>query len=292
MQCYVGCSGWSYSSWQGPFYPKTVENSRWLKYYSSVFDYVEIDSTFYRIPNKFMVKNWYNRTPRNFRFTAKFPKVITHDKRLVNFDEDQLEYFLDSMSELKEKLLALLIQLPPSMQIVEGLDALRNIIPYLDNRFRYSVEVRHRSWFQDLAYNFFSNNNMCLVWSQLADLHTPPIVTSDFIYVRFIGDRSIQEKDFGLIQIDRIKEMKKVARNFKTGIDKGNLALAKFAIVAANNHYAGFGPGTVNIFRQLLGLEEIKWGDEYAIANPTGKENDDNATLIRTKQTNLSDFIK
>ena len=75
-----------------------------------------------------MVKNWYNRTPENFRFTAKFPKVITHDKRLGNF-EDQLEYFLDSISELKEKLLALLIQLPPSIDIVEGLDALRNILP-------------------------------------------------------------------------------------------------------------------------------------------------------------------
>jgi uncharacterized protein YecE (DUF72 family) len=257
MQYYIGCSGWSYSSWQGPFYPKAIENSRWLKYYSRVFDYVEIDSSFYRIPNEFIVKNWYKRTPSHFRFTAKFPKIITHDKRLNNFDEDQLGYFFESISELREKLLALLIQLPPSIQIVEGLDALRNIIPYLDNRFRYLVEVRHRSWFQDLAYNFLSNNNMCLVWSQLADLHTPSIVTSDFVYVGLIGDRSIQEKDFGHIQIDRVKEMKKIARNFKTGIDQGNMAPVKFAIVAANNHYAGFGPGTVNIFRQLLGLVEV-----------------------------------
>src|ERR687892_188476 len=123
---------------------------------------------FYRIPSEFMVKNWYNRTPENFRFTVKFPKVITHNKRLSDFDEDQLNYFFDSISELKEKLLALLIQLPPRIQIVEGLDALRKIIPYLDKRFRYAVEVRHRSWFQDLAYNFFANNNMCLVWSKLA----------------------------------------------------------------------------------------------------------------------------
>jgi uncharacterized protein YecE (DUF72 family) len=243
-----------------------------------------------------MVKNWYNRTPKNFRFTAKFPKIITHDKRLINFDEDQLEYFFDSMSELNEKLLALLIQLPPSMQIVEGLDALRNIIPYLDKSFRYAVEVRHRSWFQDLAYNFLSNNNMCLVWSQLADLHTPPIVTSDFAYVRFIGDRSIQEKDFGHIQIDRIKEMKKVARNFKEDPDESNLSGVRFSIVAANNHYAGFGPGTVNIFRQLLGLEEVKWGDEIVmIDSQAGKEEDNaynhNTTLIKTKQTNLSDFL-
>jgi uncharacterized protein YecE (DUF72 family) len=294
LQYYIGCSGWSYSSWQGPFYPKGIENSKWLKYYSKVFNYVEIDSSFYRIPNEFMVKNWYNRTPENFRFTAKFPKIITHDKRLSDFDGNQLNYFFESISELKEKLLALLIQLPPSIDIVEGLDALRNIIPYLDKGFRYAVEVRHRSWFQDLAYNFFRNNGMCLVWSQLADIRTPPIVTSDFVYVRLIGDRSIQEKDFGHIQIDRIKEMKKLARNFRGDSNEGNLSKVRFAIVAANNHYAGFGPGTVNIFRQLLGLEEVKWGEEYVTIDDQEKDNDSsmNKRVIKTKQTSLSDFLK
>jgi uncharacterized protein YecE (DUF72 family) len=294
LQYYIGCSGWSYTSWQGPFYPKDIENSKWLRYYSKIFDYVKIDSTFYRIPNKFMVKNWYKRTPKNFRFTAKFPKVITHDKRLLNIDEDQLDYLFDSISELKEKLLTFLIQLPPSIQIVEGLDALRSILPYLGRGFRYAVEVRHRSWFQDLAYNFFANNRMCLVWSQLADIRTPPIVTSDFVYVRFIGDRSIQEKDFGQIQIDRIKEMKKVARNFQGDTHEGDLSKVRFAIVAANNHYAGFGPGTVNIFRQLLGLQEVKWGDEYVLKEDLGESHDEsmNNHKIITKQTSLSDFFK
>ena len=294
MQYYIGCSGWSYSSWQGPFYPKGIENSKWLRYYSKVFNYVEIDSTFYRIPNEFTVKNWYQRTPENFRFTAKFPKVITHDKRLSDFNEVQLSYFFDSISELKEKLLALLIQLPPSIDIVEGLDALRNILPYLDKGYRYAVEVRHRSWFQDLAYSFFANNNLCLVWSQLADIHTPPIVTSDFVYVRLIGDRSIQEKDFRRIQIDRIKEMKNVARNFKRDSNVGgNMSGAKFSIVAANNHYAGFGPGTVNIFRQLLDLEEVKWGDDFISTDDLEIESDvgTNKRLIKTKQTSLSDFF-
>ena len=211
-----------------------------------------------------------------------------------DFDEDQLSYFFDSISELKEKLLALLIQLPPSIDIVEGLDALRNILPYLDKGFRYAVEVRHRSWFQDLAYNFFANNNMCLVWSQLADIRTPPIVTSDFVYVRLIGDRSIQERDFGRIQIDRIKEMKKVARNFKKDSEESNLSGVRFSIVAANNHYAGFGPGTVNIFRQLLGLEEVKWGDEFIGSDDLEKEDDmgTNKRVIKTKQTSLSDFLQ
>lgn len=103
---------------------------------------------------------------------------------------------------------------------------------------------------------------MCLVWSQLADIRTPPIIASDFVYVRFIGDRSIQEKDFGHIQIDRINEMKKVARHFKDETKEEYLSGVNHVIVAANNHYAGFGPGTVNIFRQLLGQEVKKLNGE------------------------------
>jgi uncharacterized protein YecE (DUF72 family) len=114
---------------------------------------------------------------------------------------------LKAIGPLSDKTLALLIQLPPSLQIFEGLERLRELVLELDTRFRYAVEVRHKSWFQDLAYNLFANNNICMVWSQLAELRTPPIVTTDFLYLRFIGDRSIQEKDFGRIQIDRVLEI-------------------------------------------------------------------------------------
>jgi uncharacterized protein YecE (DUF72 family) len=173
-----------------------------------LFDYVEIDSSFYRIPSPFMVKNWYRMGPQNFRFTANFPKIITHDKRLRDVDKE-LERFFEAMHPLADKTLALLIQLPPSLQILEGLQRLRDLVPELDNIFRYAVEVRYSSWFQDLAYNSFANNDICLVWSQLAELQTPPILTTDFLYLRFIVDRSIQEKDFGRIQIDRVLEMEK-----------------------------------------------------------------------------------
>ena len=135
---------------------------------------------------------------------------------------------------------------------------------------------------------------MSLVWNQLADIKTPPIVTSDFVYVRLIGDRSIQEKDFGTIQIDRIKEMKKVARNFNKDTNEGRLSGVGHAIIAANNHYAGFAPGTVNIFRQLIGLEEVKWGDEFVAFGDLEKE-DNTSTgkrVVKTKQTSLSDFLK
>ena len=82
-------------------------SSEWLRYYASVFDYVEIDSSFYRMPNTFMVKNWFKKTPEHFRFTAKFPKVITHDKRIKNISKG-LGYFHKDMLPLKDKTLACL----------------------------------------------------------------------------------------------------------------------------------------------------------------------------------------
>jgi uncharacterized protein YecE (DUF72 family) len=235
-------------------------------------------------PNAAMVNNWAKKTPKDFRFTAKFPNVITHEKRLKDVDED-LDEFFDAIGPLRDKTLALLIQLPPSLQIFEGLENLRDLVPNLDPGFRYAVEVRHPSWFQDLAYSFFANNGICLVWSQLAETKTPPVVTTDFLYLRLIGDRSIQEKDFGLIQIDRIEDMQKWADNIKT-IDNERVRLV---IVTADNHYAGFGPGTVNIFRNMIGLPEAKWG-EREVAGEAQKRLEE-YPASDSKQRTISDFL-
>jgi uncharacterized protein YecE (DUF72 family) len=312
LKFYIGCSGWSYSAWKGPFYPPNLENSDWLRYYSNVFDYVEIDSSFYRIPNQFMIKNWFKKTPDNFRFTAKFPKIITHDKHLVDV-EKEVELFLRNMAPLHDKTLALLIQLPPSIQITPGLEGLRQLVPLLDERFRYAVEVRHQSWFQDLAYNFFANNNLCMVWSQLAGIRTPPIVTTDFLYVRFIGDRSIDESDFGKIQKDRVLEMNKWAGRIKrVKQDRGRSSSSNsnsssgggggkeisLAIVAANNHYAGFGPGTANMFRKMVGLSEVSWTDEMSPPPRQQQTDASNSHLssknqvVKKQQSRLTDFVE
>jgi uncharacterized protein YecE (DUF72 family) len=128
--------------------------------------------------------------------------------------EEDVELFLRNMEPLHEKTLALLIQLPPSMEIMIGLEGLRQLVPLLDNKFRYAVEVRHQSWFQDLAYNFFADNKICMVWSQLARIRTPPIVTTGFLYVRFIWDRSIDEKTLEKFK-DRISEMSNWADELK-----------------------------------------------------------------------------
>lgn len=252
MQLYVGCSGWSYSAWDGHFYPKGLESKKYLEYYSKVFDYVEIDSSFYRIPNSFMTNRWAKITPDNFRFTAKIPRSVTHDKRLGKEIESDMAYFYKSFEPLKGRTLALLLQLPPSMSMKEGLKKIETF-PFAKG-YRYAVEVRHKSWFDPLVYDMFSKLDLCLVWNQLDVIEAPPVLTTDFFYIRFIGDRSIEEKDFGKIQKNRLKEIGYWSDELRKAQKK-----LKIGIVAANNHYAGFGPATANQFRQLAGMPQVVW---------------------------------
>jgi uncharacterized protein YecE (DUF72 family) len=249
----VGCSGWSYKTWEGHFYPKGLESKNYLEYYGKVFDYVEIESSFYRIPNSSTISRWSEITPDNFRFTAKFPQRITHVKRLGGVESD-MEYFHKAMAPLAGKLGCLLIQLPPSMTMKEGLKKVRNL-PF-DKRFRYAIEARHKSWFDEEVYSFLRKHDICLAWSQLEDIRTPTVVTTDFIYLRLMGDRSIPEEEFGVIQKDRTIEMKAWAAAInKLSKDKK----IKNGFVPTSNHYAGFAAATANMFRKLVGLKPAVW---------------------------------
>jgi uncharacterized protein YecE (DUF72 family) len=154
-------------------YPANLDRKEFLKYYSQVFDFVEIDFSFYGPPSLFMTKRCASMTPDNFRFTAKFPRSIAHEKRLAEPGK-QLRYFLNGMRPLRGKILALLLQLPLSLTAKEGLKKLEALIHILDPNFRYAIEVRHRSWFDSSAYKLLSDNNICLAWSQLDTIQTPP----------------------------------------------------------------------------------------------------------------------
>lgn len=254
LHLYVGCSGWSHDTWLNHFYPAHLPNAKWLEYYTKVFDYVEIDSTFYKVPRQEMPLRWARNTPQDMRFTAKFPSVVTHDTRLGG-GMPALEEFFNVMKPLENKLLCLLIQLPASIKKEEGLPKLERLIKILWKKYRYAIEVRHESWFSKDVYDLLKKNKICLAWSQLdATIKTPPEITTDFVYLRFIGDRSIDEKDFGRIKRDRMREMEKWAGLLKNLPNK-----VSFGIVAANNHYAGFGPATANEFRKMVGLPEVSW---------------------------------
>lgn len=249
MHLYIGCSGWSHDAWQGRFYPPRLQSERRLQYYSQVFDYAEIDSTFYRTPNRNMVMRWASATPPEFRFTAKFPQVVTHDTRLGG-GMDGLLQFLEMMKPLQDKLLCLLMQLPSSLKKEEGLPKLERLIPHLWQKYRYAIEVRHESWFTREVYDLLKKHRICLVWSQMDAIQTPPEITADFFYLRFAGEKGAAGMDSGKIQ----KEMEKWAK--AVGRVKDRLS---FGVVAADNHYAGFGPDTANNFRKMIGLPEVAW---------------------------------
>jgi uncharacterized protein YecE (DUF72 family) len=100
---------------------------------------------------------------------------------------------------------------------------------------------------------------LILAWSQLTDIQTPPVVTTDFVYLRLIGDRSINENEFGMIQKDRTEEMQKWAHKLRIVEEEAAAAQVKLAVVSANNHYAGFGPATANMLRKMLDLHPVDW---------------------------------
>jgi uncharacterized protein YecE (DUF72 family) len=253
LEIRIGCTGWSYDGWIGPFYPSTLPQKNHLKFYSSIFDLTEINSTFYRIPTLSMTQKWYQDTPDNFIFTAKLPKIITHDNRLK--PGPYLDQFLQAITPMKSKMKVIAIQLPPSLSFHEARDNLEKMINHLPKTYRYAVEGRHESWFSDEVFDFLRERNICLVWNEVDGVDNPAPVTSDFVYLRLIGDRSIDEDQFGEILKDMTNEMRK-------WISRLSNVKASLAMVNLNNHFAGFAPSSANLFRKLMGMTELSFVDK------------------------------
>ncbi len=247
----VGCSGWSYKDWVGPFYPQDAQAKDYLRLYSRAFDCVEIDSSFYRIPSPFMISQWKASTPEGFKFAPKLSKKITHDNKLEDF-ESTLAYFYGVVNKLGDKLGPILVQLPPSIKLDKHKAVMERFVSSLEPKFKHAIEFRHKSWFNPETFRLLEKNNVAMAWSINQYLETPTDLTSDFVYLRMIGTREITE--FKGIQKEMRDEMQKWADALdekKGSFDQG--------YVFFNNHFAGFGPESVNEFRRLLGLIEVDW---------------------------------
>ena len=279
----IGCCGWSYEGWKGNFYPKKMGNKDYLSYYSKFFKFVEVDSTYYHIPSRSTVRGWKDKTPDDFKFSFKFPKVVTHEKKLEEVAKP-LSILFYSLEPLIDKTLTLLIQLPPFLSEKKGFNPLQGMIRHLDKRYRYSLEVRHSSWFNDNVYDFLRENNISLVWSVRDKLQSPSIVTSDQVYVRFIGDRSISETDFGKVVKDRRKEMLEYVKQVRDTQDKNSNIYD--VLISFNNHFAGFGPQSVNDFLKLMNMSEVDWKTELENYENNSGQHDDRF------QSSLSDFTR
>ncbi len=259
MELRIGCTGWGYPEWGGTFYPRTVRRGDWLRHYSSVFDSTEVNSSFYRAVPRRVAGKWNAETPDGFGFSLKFPRAITHDRRLdYGGSRDDLAEFFSGLEPLREKVRVLVMQLPPSLGFGEARPRLEELSGHLPHYCRFAVEGRHDSWFSPEALDFLEGRGLCLVWNEVPMVENPAPVTTDFVYARLIGDRGLPRDAYGCRVRDATGALEKW-RDRLLGI--GGAPGIGFSWVMVNNHLEGFAPGTANALRSMLGMGELEFSD-------------------------------
>jgi len=244
---WLGCSGWSYDDWLGPFYPPGAPPGEFLERYARVFRTVEVDSSFYRAPTPFLVQRWATRTPAEFRFTLKVPRDVTHEDDRAKGDA-VLAGFLASLGSLRSagKLGAVVLQFPGSFRAPSGTAKLEHLLASVPSEFPLAVELRHGSWWAPATRRMLEGRRAALVWSVVPGTEPPAWVTADFAYARLVGDRALTH--FDRIQRDRQPDLDRMRRRFE---DEARDAGTIYGF--ANNHFMGFGPGTVAALAATLG---------------------------------------
>src|SRR5688572_2855359 len=193
MSVWIGTSGYNYPEWKGSFYPSDLPAAKMLPYYAERFPTVEINYTFYRMPDEKLVGGWAGQTPSPYRFTLKAPRRITHDSRLKNAGELAARFCLVA-STLGDKLGALLFQLPPNLK--KDLPLLEAFLGELPSRVCAAFEFRHPSWLEDDVLAKLASRNIALCVADSEKLSTPVRVTADYAYFR-LRDEGYTPADIG-----------------------------------------------------------------------------------------------
>jgi len=182
MSLFVGTSGYSYKEWKGNFYPEKIPAKEMLQYYAGRLNTVEINATFYRMPQASMLENWKEQVPASFKFALKASQRITHFKRLKETAEET-KYFLDTAAVLHKQLGVVLFQLPPNMK--KDLPRLEEFLQQLPGMTPAAFEFRHPTWYDDDVLDLLKKSNRPLVVSDTDDMPTTHIdKTADWGYLR------------------------------------------------------------------------------------------------------------
>ncbi len=264
----LGTSGWSYRDWIGPFYKKKEKSM--LKAHSKVFKTVEIDSTFYAYPSKGTVMGWVKYSPEDFVFSAKLPKLITHEK-ILNLEEgaeEDLNRFCDLIRPilLNGKIGCLLIQLPP--KYVFNLTHLEKFFRILPAEFKFAVEFRHLSWMRNETWKLL--NKYRVAYTIVDEPLLPPEVqvTSDFSYFRWHGHGTRPWFNYRY-KVEELKTWVPKMRNVAKGVKK---VYGYF-----NNHFHGYAVENCLQVLEMLGVltpeqAEAKTTVENYLARPKTKK--------------------
>ncbi len=244
----LGTSGWDYPEWVGPVYPNRGAEDK-LRYYAGRFPIVEVNSTFYHLPSVGVAASWVRRTPTRFRFAAKFPQTITHEKRLVGAEEE-LRQFLAVLRPIQEakKLAAALVQLPPSLQFEAG--TVRAFYESLPRDLPVAVEFRERSWLTPESFALLQEFSLAHVIVDEPLLPVQLEVTAPFAYIRWHGHGAPLWYDYRYSDealrawVPRVREVAKSAATIYGFF---------------NNHFRGDAAANCSSLTELLGLPPPPW---------------------------------
>ena len=256
-----GCQGWNYADWTTKvgntvFYPRGTRSGEMLEIYAQAFETIEVDSTFYAIPPVTTVENWYKKTPENFTFSLKMPQEITHEYNLREPAFPLLEEFCERVLLLKEKLGAVLVQMPPNFEpSKENAQGLRDFLAFLPREIHFAIEFRNREWMVDWTFGELEKNKVALCAVEGSWIPREMMFeamrrqTADFAYIRFMGERDLQTFDrIVRAQDAQIELWKKEIEKLK----------AQDIFVYFSNFYEGFAPESVNKLRKLFGQKIVE----------------------------------
>lgn len=209
---WLGCSGWYYGHWERLFYPEGLARNKWLEFYAKKFNTVEVNATFYHFPYPNMVKAWYDRTPKGFKFTLKANRMITHVKKLKDVKK-LVDSFYRISDLLKEKLGCILWQFPPSLKL--NLERLENFCNDLNTKYNNVIEFRHKSWYCEDVYKLLKKKKIGYCIVSAPRLPEDIQVTSKVAYMRFHGKSRWYAHNYSKKELQEwVKRIKKLkARN-------------------------------------------------------------------------------
>jgi uncharacterized protein YecE (DUF72 family) len=180
----IGCSGWQYRHWRGDFYPAELPAPRWLEYYAARFDTVEINNTFYRLPEVPTFAAWARRAPRGFVYAVKASRYLTHMKKLKD-PEEPLDRLFSRARRLAGTFGPVLYQLPPRWPV--NLERFEAFLRALPRRRLHAVEFREPSWYADDVFKLLEKHRVALCLHDMEGSASGKLAIGPFVYVRFHG---------------------------------------------------------------------------------------------------------
>lgn len=181
---HIGTSGWNYKHWKGVFYPEKLPQKQWLAHYAEHFDTVEVNNTFYQLPQYSTFESWREIVPQGFTFALKASRFITHMKKLKD-PKSSSEKFFGRSERLEDKLGPILFQLPPSWQL--DFDRLAEFLETIPSGHQYAFEFRNESWLTNEVYDLLRQYNIAFCIQDFRGKQSPFEITANFSYVRMHG---------------------------------------------------------------------------------------------------------